>query len=77
MLYISADNGEEGAPGALKLLKGVKILCNAFLAYHLAQRDEIWHSDVHWCVARLEGFWWTWSTSRSKNFRTVDISHTF
>jgi len=36
---------------------GAKIhFCNAFLVHRLAESDETWHNEVHWCVADLKGF---------------------
>jgi len=36
-----------------------KMFCKALVVYRLAQRDEIWHHEGHWCVADLKGFRWT------------------
>jgi len=55
-------NFDTGSPWDAKILKGVKKIVTLF-------RDEIWHSEGHWCVADLDGFWWTVHFFGSKNFR--------
>ena len=46
-------------PWGAKILKGIKIFCNAFLEHRLAERDEIWHDKGHLCVAGHFLLWWT------------------
>jgi len=51
--------GPDGSPPGRQHTERFKFFCNAFLLHRLAKCDEIWHNDVHWCIASLEGFWWT------------------
>jgi len=61
---ITAENGElchRETPWGAKILKVVKIICNAFLLHRLAERDEIWHNEGHWGVADLKPFFELWT----------------
>jgi len=42
-----------GTPWGAKILRGLKKFCNAFLVHRLADHNEIWHSNWHWCIADI------------------------